>query len=295
MSTTFSVAPSQRRPREILPWGLVSPNLFWLLVFLACPLVVLLILSFRTFVPGVGISDDWSLGNYARFLADDYNLSVLIQTLFIGLEVAAAALVLGLPVALVLSRAGGKARAILYFLVLVPVLTSAVVRTFGWMILLSNNGAVNRLLSAIGLTDAPLRIMYSQIGVVIALTEVLLPFMVLSLDASLLNLQPALAEAARSMGARPARVFLSITLPLIAPGMISGSVLVFSLAISSFVTPALIGGQRVKVMPTLIYQTTIAKLDWPLGAAAAFVMLAAIVIVVVLSLFVFERRRSMAR
>ncbi len=295
MSSTVSAAQRQRSPREILPWGLVSPNLFWLLVFLACPLIVLLILSFRTYVPGVGISDDWSVGNYANVLTDYYNLAVLVQTLFIGLEVTAATLVLGLPVALVLSRAGGKARALLYFLVLVPVLTSAVVRTFGWMILLSNNGAVNRLLSAIGLTDAPLRIMYSQMGVVIALTEVLMPFMILSLDASLLNVQPALAEAARSLGARPARVFLSITLPLIIPGMISGSVLVFSLAISSFVTPALIGGERVTVMAMMIYQTTIAKLNWPLGAATAFVMLAAIVIVVVLFLLVSERRRSVAR
>lgn len=295
MSTTVGAAQRQRSPREILPWGLVGPNLFWLLVFLACPLIVLLILSFRRYVPGVGISDDWSVGNYANVLTDYYNLAVLVQTLFIGLEVTAATLVLGLPVALVLSRSGGKARALLYFLVLVPVLTSAVVRTFGWMILLSNNGAVNRLLSAIGLTDAPLRIMYSQMGVVIALTEVLMPFMILSLDASLLNVPPALAEAARSIGARPARVFLSITLPLIIPGMISGSVLVFSLAISSFVTPALIGGERVTVMAMMIYQTTIAKLNWPLGAATAFVMLATIVIVVVLFLLVSERRRSVAR
>jgi putative spermidine/putrescine transport system permease protein len=163
-----------------------------------------------------------------------------------------------------------------YVLVLLPLLTSAVVRTFGWMILLANNGIINRSMMDLGLTDSPTRLMYGMPGVVIALVEVLLPFMILALDAALINIPPSLYEAARNLGAGRMRVFVSVTLPLALPGIVSGSVLVFTLAVSAFVTPSLIGGPRVPVMSTLIYQQGMSLLNWPFGAAIGFTMLATI-------------------
>jgi putative spermidine/putrescine transport system permease protein len=276
----------------LLPWALLGPNLLWLALFMAGPLALLFAVSFKGYASGRGIIDTWQDANYVRFLGDPYNRGVLVTTLLIGLEVTALCLFLGFPLALGLSRARGWTRSLLYFGILMPLLTSAVVRTFGWMILLANNGFINRTLIATGLVDAPIRLMYNQTGVVIALAEVLLPFMVLALDASLLNIDASLTEAAQNLGAGNLRIFARITLPLVMPGIVSGSVLVFTLAISSFVTPALIGGARLNVMSTLIYQQSVTLLNWPFGAAIAFVMLFTILALLTLTVGLAERRRS---
>ena len=134
----------------------------------------------------------------------------------------------------------------------------------------------NRSMMDLGFTDSPTRLMYGMLGVVIALVEVLLPFMILALDAALINIPPSLYEAARNLGAGRVRIFVSVTLPLALPGMLSGSVLVFTLSVSAFVTPSLIGGPRVPVMSTLIYQQGMSLLNWPFGAAIGFTMLATI-------------------
>jgi putative spermidine/putrescine transport system permease protein len=255
---------------------LVVPNLFWLLAFMIGPLLMLLAISFRGYQAGVGILDTWELGNYWRFVADPFYLAILVRTVVMGLQVTACCLVLGFPFAYTLSRLRGTPRALVYVLVLLPLLTSAVVRTFGWMILLANNGFINRTMMELGLAEAPVRLMYGMLGVIIALVEVLLPFMILALDAALVNIPPALYEAARNLGAGRVRVFAKVTLPLALPGMLSGSVLVFTLAVSAFVTPSLIGGPRVSVMSTLIYQQGMSLLNWPFGAAIGFTMLATI-------------------
>ena len=148
-----------------------------------------------------------------------------------AVQVTLWCLILGFPLAYMLSRLRGWSRALLYFTILVPLLTSAVVRTFGWMILLSNNGFINKTLISLGLTEAPIPMMYRMTGIVIALVEVLLPLMVLALDAALLNIDRQLYDAARNLGAGATRIFLQITLPLSLPGIMSGSVLVFVLAI----------------------------------------------------------------
>jgi putative spermidine/putrescine transport system permease protein len=210
----------------------------------------------------------------------------------LGVEVTAWCLVLGFPMAYGLSRLRGTPRALLYFVVLLPLLTSAVVRTFGWMIVLSNNGFINRTLMDLGLTEDPIRFMYGMTGVVVALVQVLLPFMILALDAALLNIDPRLYEAARNLGAGRLRVFLQVTLPLSVPGILSGSVLVFTLAVSAFVTPSLIGGPRVPVMATLIYQQGMSLLNWPFGGAIAFVMLATVVVLFLIALRLARQDRG---
>jgi putative spermidine/putrescine transport system permease protein len=271
---------------------LVVPNLIWLLLFLIGPLLTLLVISFHGYQAGVGVLETWELGNYLRFVTDPFYLAILLRTVVMGLEVTACCLLLGFPFAYTLSRLRGTRRALLYVLVLLPLLTSAVVRTFGWMILLSNNGFINRGMMDLGITDTPVRLMYGMQGVLIALVEVLLPFMILALDAALVNIPPALYEAARNLGAGRARVFVLVTLPLAMPGMVSGSVLVFTLAVSAFVTPSLIGGPRVPVMSTLIYQQGMSLLNWPFGAAIGFSMLATILALFMLTSGFARRERG---
>ena len=271
---------------------LVLPNLIWLALFMLGPLITLFVISFRVYEPGRGIQDAWTVSHYLAFVTDAYHLDILLRTLRLGVEVTIWSLVLGFPMAYGLSRLRGTARALLYFVVLLPLLTSAVVRTFGWMIVLSNNGFINRTLMDLGLIDGPIRFMYGMSGIVVALTQVLLPFMVLSLDAALLNIDPRVYEAARNLGASRLRVFLQITLPLSVPGILSGSVLVFTLAVSAFVTPSLIGGPRVPVMATLIYQQGMSLLNWPFGGAIAFVMLATVVVLFLVALRLARQERG---
>ena len=273
-----------------LPYLLLGPNFIWLGLFLVGPLCLMLAISFRGYQAGVGILPTWELGHYARFLGDPFYRGILWNTLALGLQVTVWSLVLGYPLAYALSGLRGVRRSLLYFAILLPLLTSAVVRTFGWMILLGNNGFINQSLQALGLTDAPIRMMYQMSGVVIALVEVLLPFMVLAIDAALLNVDPALGEAARNLGAGSVRTFLAVTLPLSVPGVLSGSVLVFTLAISAFVTPSLIGGPKIKVMPTLVYEQGVSLLNWPFGAAIAFVMLFVILALFTATFRVTNRR-----
>lgn len=271
---------------------LLVPNLLWLMLFMIGPLLMLLAISFRGYQAGTGILDTWEIGQYLKFITDPFYLGILLRTVLMGLGVTALCALLGFPFAYALSRLRGLARAMVYVLVLLPLLTSAVVRTFGWMILLGNNGFINRTLMDLGLTDVPVRLMYGMTGVVIALAEVLLPFMILALDAALLNIPPSLYEAARNLGAGRARVFVQVTLPLALPGLVSGSVLVFTLAVSAFVTPSLIGGPRVPVMSTLIYQQGMSLLNWPFGAAIGFTMLATILALIALTSSMARRERG---
>lgn len=266
---------------DLIPGCLVGPNLVWMMAFLVGALGLLAVISFRGYeAGGRGITDSWTLSHYSGFLKDPYYLGIMWRSVRIAAITTVCCIVLGYPLAFLLSKARKQFRALLYICILLPLLTSTVVRTFGWMVLLSNNGILNRTLISWGLVDTPIRFMYSELGIVIALTEVFLPFMVLALDAALLNINPDLYDAARNLGAGAVRIFLRLTLPLTYPGIISGSILVFSLSISAYVTPSLIGGARNPVMSTLIYQQGVSLLNWPFGAAIAFILLATVLVMV---------------
>lgn len=282
-------AAGRLRAERAAGWLLLTPNLLWLLFFMAGPLSLLFVISLYGFAPGRGLIETVRIDNYTRFILEPAYRDVLLNSLSLGVQVTLLCIVLAYPLAYTLSRTRGWTRSLLYFLVLLPLLTSAVIRTFGWMVLLSNNGFINRTLMDLGLIEAPIRMMYSMTGVVVALAEVLLPFMVLALDAAFLTINPAIYEAAQNLGARSVRIFLRITLPLTLPGVVSGAVLVFTLAISAFVTPSLVGGPRVKVMPGTIYQQSVVLSDWPFGAAIGFVMLFTILALLVCASAVGQR------
>lgn len=288
-TSSLSAAQQHDRPRrrllgirtEFIPYLLISPNLGWMLVFLAGALGLLAVMSLRGYeVGGRGILETWELTHYVAFLRDPYYREILWRSVWIALVTTIACIFLGFPLAYLLSRSRGTTRALLYMCLLLPLLTPTVVRTFGWMVLLSNNGVLNDSLISMGVIDEPIRFMYSNLGIIIALAEVFLPFMVLALDAALLNIDKNLYDAARNLGAGAVRIFFRITLPLSYPGIISGSVLVFGLSISAYVTPALMGGARNPVMATLIYQQGVSLLNWPFGAAISFILLATVLVVV---------------
>jgi putative spermidine/putrescine transport system permease protein len=181
-------------------------------------------------------------------------------------------------------------RGIFLLVALGPLLISVISRTLGWALLLGSTGLVNQGLIAIGLIGEPLQFMYSETGIVIALTHVLIPLMVISVWASLQRLDPQIENAAISLGASASTVLRRIVLPQAMPGILSGGIIVFALSASAFATPAIIGGRRLKVAATLAYDEFLNTLDWPLGAAVAILLLVANVVIIVGCNRLLERR-----
>lgn len=263
---------SARTSKNDLILLLISPASLWLIAFFILPVSILFVYSFWRYVPGEALQPALILENYIKCF-DWYFLKVLFRSLYLSIGTTVLTLILGYPIAFTLARAKPKMRGTLYVLVLAPLLTSAVVRTFGWMILFGRKGFINNCLIALGLVQDPIKIMYTDLATVIALTEVLMPFMIFSLESVLHNIDTSLYEAAQNLGAHAVRIFFTITLPLCVPGVAAGSILVFSLAISAYVTPALMGGPSHPVMPTLIYDQALNLFNWPFGAAISFVLL----------------------
>lgn len=259
---------------------LFAPLGLLLLCVFAAPVALMLPVSLHPYLPGSGIQPGWTLANYADIFTDPYYAEAMGRTLRLGLMVTLLCLVLGLPLALVLARLRGAARSVVTLLVVFPLLLNLVVRCFGWVALLANHGLVNNGLRDLGLIAAPLRMMFNLTGLTIGMTHLYLPFMVLMLTAALRALPRDVEAAAATLGAGPLRTFGLVTLPLLAPGMFAGSVLVFVLSISALVTPRLLGGPTYKVMATVIYDEFLSSLEWPSGAALAFVLTAATLLII---------------
>lgn len=258
--------------RSSRAWLLLLPAAAVLVVFLLIPYLNIVVMSFRTPGQGTPYAPGWTLGNYAKFFSDWFFIGQMINTLWIGLATTTCCLVLGYPVALQLARGSDRWRALRYGIVLTPLLVGIVIRSYGWTILLGNNGVINRGLRDLGLIESPLPLMYNGLGIVIALTHVLLPFMILPVMAALQGIDPAVELAARSLGAGRATAFRRVTLPLSLPGVQSGCILVFILSLSAYVTPALIGGLRVKTVSVSVVDAMIDSFQWPFGSALALIL-----------------------
>jgi len=251
---------------------LLIPSLVLLLVGFVAPVGMLVPTSVRPYVPLVGITSGFTLRHYVRLLTDSYYLEIIGRTLALGLAVTVATLVIGYPVALFLARTRSRWRSWLTLLVVFPLMLNLVVRTFGWIALLAQNGLVNQALQAIGLVDGPVKLLFNFTGLMIGLTHIFLPFMILVLIGAIQNIPRDVEDAARVLGASWAGAFLRVTLPLSAPGIVSGSILVFVLAISALVTSRLLGGPTYQVMSTLIYDEFLQRLNWPAGSAQSLLL-----------------------
>jgi putative spermidine/putrescine transport system permease protein len=255
---------------------LAAPAVMVLSLFLVLPYLNIVVMSLRAPATGAPYGSGFSTGSYAKFFADFYYVGALLQTLWLGVLTTFICVLLGFPIALHIARASARWRWLFYGIVLSPLLVGIVVRSFGWTILLGNNGVINRTLREYGLIEAPLPLMYNSFGIVLALCHVFLPFMVLPIMNALSAVDPDLERAARSLGAKRGTVFRRVVLPMAMPGIQSGAILVFVAAVSAYVTPLLVGGMRVKTMAVVVVETLIDNFNWPFGSALALVLAASV-------------------
>ncbi|MBV2186956.1 MAG: ABC transporter permease [Rhizobium sp.] len=265
--------------REVLL--LTAPATLLFLGIVAVPLVMTILLSFNQWDSSEGIVAVLKLDNYIEIFSDTYFAEIFLRTLRISVLVTLFCVLIGVPEAYILRRMNEPWRSIMILVVIGPLLVSVVARTLGWALILAGNGILSQLLQTLQLVDVPVSLMFTESGVVIALTHVLVPFMVLSVWASLGRMDPSAERAAQSLGAGQFTIFRRVVLPQAMPGLLSGSIIVFTLAASAFATPAIIGGRRLKVAATLAYDEFLNTLNWPLGAAVAVLLLIGIVLIVV--------------
>src|SRR6266568_39627 len=251
---------------------LVSPLLILLGFAFVYPIGRLISQSF--FIPG------FSLTHYARLISEPIYLRILLHTIEIASIVTFAALLLGYPVAFAMARLEGGWRTCIAVCVLIPLWTSVLVRSYAWIVLLQRNGIINNALVSTGIVAQPLRLIYTEGAVILAMTHVLLPFMILPIYAALRTIPDELTRAARNLGAGAWTAFAKVTLPLSLPGAFAGVLMTFILALGFYVTPALVGGPRTMMMATLIGQQATEILDWPFAGALSTVLLAATLILV---------------
>ena len=249
----------------LLPITIVS-----LIGFIA-PVAKLLVLSFQKAEATGALTGGFSLETWTSVLTDPFYLHLILNSIGTSLLITFLTLVASYPIALYIHRIRGVQRSILLVLVISPLLLSAVVRTYGWIAILADGGLISRSLAYV-LAEPP-RLVFSLTGVVIGLTEILMPYMILALLAGFGRLQDSAEEAALTLGATPFTVFRRVVLPLSLPGVALGSLLCFVLAVSSFITPKLLGGGRVFLLATEIYDQTIVSLNWPVAATLSSMIL----------------------
>jgi putative spermidine/putrescine transport system permease protein len=244
------------------------PTLFFAAFFLA-PMLVVAIASFT------GANGAATLSNYARILLDRYHWDVLWVTFRIGALTTIVSVLIGYPLAWYLVRIVKWApwRRVCVILLVVPLFTSNIVRSFGWMVLLGRNGLINEGLVASGLVERPIRFLGTELGILIGLIYILLPFVVLAVGNGLARVDPILEQASADLGATPAATFWRITFQLSLPGLVAGSIMVFVLAVSAYVTPALLSGGRITVFSMLIFQQYSSVFDFHYGGALGITML----------------------
>ncbi len=270
---------------------MTAPALLLFVGVVLIPLGMTVLLAFHDWDQYKGIQTVFILKSWREIWNDSYFTEVFARTFRMALLVTVFTAVLGAPEAYILSRMRNPWKGIFLVVVLGPLLISVVARTLGWALLFGGqSGVVNKALMALGVIASPLPFMFTETGVVVALTHVLMPFMVLSVWASLQRLDPQIENAALSLGAGHFTVLRRIVLPQILPGILSGAIIVFALAASAFASPAIIGGRRLKVAATLAYDEFLNTLNWPLGAAVAVLLLVALVAVIVGSNWWVERR-----
>ncbi|MEO1554928.1 MAG: ABC transporter permease [Pseudomonadota bacterium] len=253
-----------RRAEQI---GLLAlPGLSFLAVIYALPLFMLLLKSFQ-------IDGQFSIAEYVTFFGDDYNLSVLWRTLRVALLTTGLALIIAYPTAMIMARAKGIWLSVFLVAMVLPMSVGVIVKAFAWTILFRTRGVLNDTLMSLGITDAPIRMLFTETALVIGAANVFLPFMVLPIYAVLRQMDSRLPEAAVSLGATPVFRFMNVTLPLSLPGVVAGCAFTFSLAISMYVIPSLIVGERQQTLSMLTARSFLYLRNEALGATMSSILL----------------------
>ena len=294
---------SASEPRGLGPWIaglaergdvtaflLLAPAVLFFMALFVVPVGNMIRFSFfqqgatGDLVPGL------TLANYARLANVDLYRKVLMTTLRVSLLTTIGAMIMAYPVALVMVRGHPLVSRVLAVIVIAPLLVNVVIRTYGWRVILANSdqGVLNWALGGLGLP--PVRWLYTEWAIIIGSIHVFMPLMALPLAAALGRISPAVEEAGRTLGASPWQAFCRVALPLSIPGLAVGSTLVFSLTASSFVAPALLGGNFAKMLGTLVEEQIMSVFDWPFGAAIATVLIVIVLLINLAYVYLVERR-----
>lgn len=273
-----------------LALAVVIPPLVILVLFFVVPLAYLLFISFMTNSSTNLFDLTPTLANYTELFTDSFYMLIIRRTLLSTAAVLALCFLLGYPVAFYLSRIPARRRLLMLMVLMVPLMISNVVRAYGWMAILSRQGLVSTSLVKAGVIERPMQFLYSFEAITLGLLTILLPFMIISLTNSLTTIDKSYVEASESLGAGPWRTFFKVTLPLSAPGIASGLMLVTFLTLSAYVAIALLGGPRYKLLVSLVFDS-VTTFRWPRAAALSFALLfIALVIAALIQIVVRPQR-----
>lgn len=254
---------------------LALPTVLTLLAFFVAPMVYILVDTMK--VDG--------LKYFHKFFMDDMYLGILKTTIEVSLKVTVISLLLGYPTAYFMARTKSKMKNILMIIIIFPFLVSAVVRSYGWMVILGGKGLLNQLLLATGLIQKPLEILNTSTAVIIGLVHLLIPYMILAITSVIQGIDQNIEYAAYSLSANPIQTFFRVTLPLSAPGIISGCILVFTMSMTSYVTPKLLGGTKFRMMSTMVFQEVNINFNWGLASAISYILLFTILIILLFATY----------
>ena len=275
----------QEKKKDRASFLLSTPLIVWTLLFVGATIAYIVVLSFMKRDPdGFGVIGEFTLENYAKLFNANY-ARVFWNTLRLSIETTVLCVLIGYPFGYHMGRASKKWRTILMLLVIVPFWTNALIRIYGWRILLVGNGPINQLLMALGIIEKPLKLLNTHGAVVLGMVYALLPFMILPTYTSVEKMDWSLVDAGRDMGAKPSKVFLTVTLPLTAPGLLTGCVLVFVPSLALFFMSDLMGGPSDILIGNLVHDQLLKSRDWPFAAALSVVLL----VITGLIMFVYRK------
>lgn len=274
---------------QIAGASIAFPASLVVLGIIVVPLFLMMGYSFNHFDPMELMQETFTLENYYKFFSDPYYRKVFYSTLGVAALCTTFALVLGLPVAYFLAKTQSRYKSLFIVLLVFPLLVGNVVRAAGWMVILGNGGVVNAALIWLGLTDEPIKFMYTPFAVVLGTTAVVMPYMILTLQSVLEGIDFSVEEAAQNLGATFATTFRRIVMPIAAPGVAAGTMLVFILCMNAYATPVLLGGTGITMMAPSLYDQISKASNWPFGAAMALVLIVTTLVLATLSNWVIHR------
>jgi putative spermidine/putrescine transport system permease protein len=282
--------PVTKRGRRAVPYKLTAPAFIFVTLLLVIPLLMMLRLSLYRYDPVQMYVQALTFENYVRFFRDEFYQQVLWTTLWISAVTTMLCLVGGLAVAYYVARTRSAVmQRYLILAIVLPLFMGNVARTAGWIIILDNKGLLNFLLQKFDLVSGAVRLLYTSGAVITGLTSVLLPFMIVTLNSVMHNIDISLEEASLNLGASGLTTFRRIVLPLLMPGIFAGCVLCFILSMNAYATPILIGGPKFYMMAPTIYSQMSATMNWPFGAALAFILISLTMVLTVVSAVIFNR------
>lgn len=253
------------------------------ILFIPCVVLVayfMIVPLLKTIIPTFTNSQNGMFGDYVNFFKDTYMMEIFNRTAKVSLLSSIICMFIGVPVAYYISRTSKKLRGLFIALTIFPILTNSVVRSFAWMNILGKNGIINTLLMKFNLISEPLSLLYTEGAIIIGTVYIFLPLMIISLVGVMENVENDLLEAAESLGANKLTAFFKVVFPLSLPGLIVGTVLVFTGSLTAYTTPQLLGGNKNTVLATLIYQKTMTLGDWQAAAVVATIMIVVTLVVI---------------